>query len=275
MNNIFDEIEKIAEKTEANDQQTREQAISTLGGITKSLLAAAVPFAAFMLAAPNKMKAANSGVNDIIIDTLNFALTLEYLESSYYTQGVGSSIIPQADIVVFQTIQGHETQHVAYLQNAITGLGGTYSTAPTFDFTAGGMFTPFSNYQQFLDLSQAFEDTGVRAYKGQAANLVTNLPVLTAALQIHSVEARHACEVRRLRTSLGNDNIKGWITGANYGTLPSSTAPIYAGEDNISQGGLTLSSTIITSTVPTTAYTEAFDEPLSMQVVLSIVQPFL
>jgi hypothetical protein len=52
-------------------------------------------------------------------------------------------------------------------------------------------------YAQFLALAQAFEDTGVRAYKGQAANLIST-DLLTAALQIH-VEARHASEVRRLR----------------------------------------------------------------------------
>ena len=43
-----------------------------------------------------------------------------------------------------------------------------------------------------------FEDLGVAAYKGQAANLIENDAILTAALQIHSVEARHAAEVRRI-----------------------------------------------------------------------------
>jgi hypothetical protein len=45
------------------------------------------------------------------------------------------------------------------------------------------------------------------AYKGQATNLISTPDLLTAALQIHSVEARHASEVRRLR------GLKGWITG--------------------------------------------------------------
>jgi rubrerythrin len=61
------------------------------------------------------------------------------------------------------------------------------------------VFFSFTDYQQFLALAQAFEDTGVRAYKGQAANLMSKPDLLTAALQIHSVEARHASEVRRLR----------------------------------------------------------------------------
>ena len=65
-------------------------------------------------------------------------------------------------------------------------------------------------------LAQAFEDTGVRAYKGQAGNLISNSAYLTAALQIHSVEARHASYIRDLinpgsfsdlstLTSLGSD----------------------------------------------------------------------
>ena len=43
-----------------------------------------------------------------------------------------------------------------------------------------------------------FEDLGVAAYKGQAGNLMASDEILTAALQIHSVEARHAAEVRRI-----------------------------------------------------------------------------
>ena len=50
----------------------------------------------------------------------------------------------------------------------------------------------------FLTLSQTFEDLGVAACKGQAATLMGNGDILTTALQIHSVEARHAAMVRRI-----------------------------------------------------------------------------
>ena len=67
------------------------------------------------------------------------------------------------------------------------------------DFTAGGKYADvFSNFKTFLALSQTFEDLGVAAYKGQAGNLMGYGAILTAALQIHSVEARHAAEVRRI-----------------------------------------------------------------------------
>jgi hypothetical protein len=103
-----------------------------------------------------------------IVDVLNFALTLEYLESSFYNAGVGTSgLIPASDLAIFQQIQKHENAHVAFLESV---LGSAAVAKPTFDFTAGGMFADvFSNYATFQAVSQAFEDTGVRAYKGQAA----------------------------------------------------------------------------------------------------------
>lgn len=115
----------------------------------------------------------------------------------------------------------------------------------------------------FLALSNAFEDTGVRAYKGQAAALMGSGDVLTAALDIHSVEARHASEVRRLR------GIKGWISNAEANGLPGA---IYAGEDNRTQAMVDV--TTIT-TASATSVTEAFDEPLTKDQVLAIAGLFI
>lgn len=215
-------------------------------------------FAALMQSAPS------------VVDVLNYALTLEYLESTFYTMGVGaSSLIPEADLAIFQTIQQHESAHVDFLKAQIQAMDGTPVDQPSFDFTAGGSFPdPFSNYSVFQALSQAFEDTGVRAYKGQAGNLMSNAAVLTAALEIHSVEARHASEVRRLRGQ------KGWITGAH--TDIAGADSIYAGEDATSQAGVAIDSLPgVSGTLGANAASEAFDEPLSMEEVLSIVGPFI
>ena len=65
--------------------------------------------------------------------------------------------------------------------------------------TAGGKYADASRTSIRFDLSQTFEDLGVAAYKGQAANLIANGDILTTALRIHSVEARHAAEVRKHR----------------------------------------------------------------------------
>jgi hypothetical protein len=239
----------------------RESLTKGLGFGLKAALAA-VPFG---LMETFTNKAVAGPTNPTIVGILNFALTLEYLESTFYTMGLSTSgLIPSADMAVFAQISKHETDHVALLKSTIISLQGTPVAEPGFDFTAGGTFPDvFSNYQTFLALSNAFEDTGVRAYKGQAAALQGAGAVLTAALDIHSVEARHASEVRRLR------GLKGWITEAQANGLP---AAIYTGEDNTVEGGINV--TTVTS-APVASVTEAFDEPLTMSAVLAIAGPFI
>ena len=204
---------------------------------------------------------AAEGLSGIVTDVLNFALTLEYLESDFYTRGVGTSGLIPADMQpVFDQIRKHEVAHVALLRNV---LGSKAVAMPTFDFTAGGMFGDvFSNMQTFAALAQAFEDTGVRAYKGQAANLMGNKAVLQTALQVHSVEARHACQVRRMREQ------KGWITNSERGNLPPATQGIYDGENNRFQF-------LLARPGSSSTWTEAFDETLTKGQVLGIVAPFI
>lgn len=204
---------------------------------------------------------AADGLSGIVTDVLNFALTLEYLEAEFYTRGVATSGLIPADMQpVFDQIRKHEVAHVALLRNV---LGSRAVPMPAFDFTAGGMFADvFSNAQTFAALAQAFEDTGVRAYKGQAANLMGNKAVLTTALQVHSVEARHACQVRRMREQ------KGWISGSDRGILPAAAQAVYNGENNRFQFILAQPGSGI-------SWTEAFDETLTKGQVLDIVAPFI
>ena len=147
-----------------------------------------------------------------IVEVLNFALTLEYLEDEFYRTALQSNnLIPAETKSTFETIGKHEAAHVALLSDA---LGPQAVKKPEFDFTAKGAFGDvFSNYKTFLALSQAFEDTGVRAYKGQAGNLKGSDEILTTALQIHSVEARHAAEVRLIRGQ------PAWIISSSRGDL--------------------------------------------------------
>ena len=188
-----------------------------------------------------------------LTDALQLALTLEYLEDEYYRIGLATSgLIQNADRTVFMQISKHETAHVAFLKTALTSLGQTPGTKPTFDFTAGGNFSPFTDYNQFLILAQAFEDTGVRAYKGQAGNVMSNKDILQAALQIHSVEARHASQVRRMRAN------KGWIELANGGNMPAATNAVYAGEGVTNQAGFNTASAFGPE-----AGSAAYDEVLS------------
>jgi hypothetical protein len=249
---------------------TRRDALRGAGLWGMGLAMASVPLALGALA---KSTFAQSGLPQEVVDVLNFALTLEELEAEFYVMGMNASgLIPEMDRQIFGTIRGHEVAHVEFLRNTL----GTEAVAkPTFDFTAGGMFAPFTDYEQFKALSQAFEDTGVRAYKGQAPVLLQSKPVLRAALQIHSVEARHASEVRRLRGGFADlEPQQGWITLNVRGPgMPEATQPVYNGEENVVQAGIN-----ITTLPPASAASqasEAFDEPLTKAEVLMIVDPFI
>jgi rubrerythrin len=244
---------------------------STSRATAAGLAMASIPIA---LAAASRDVFAQGGLPQNVINVLNFALTLEYLESTFYDLGLGvHHIVPHRDREIFEQIRRHENEHVAYLKAA---LGSAAIAKPKFDFSGGGgsgdgpFRHVFRDYDTFKALSQAFEDTGVRAYKGQAANLITVKAILTVALQIHSVEARHASEVRRLRGEF-RDRIphRGWIT-QNFTDIPG-TAANYAGEQNVDQGGVD----IVTLGFPIDAATEAFDEPLTTQQVLAIASAFI
>lgn len=238
---------------------SRRDALGRLGATVATVAVASAPLALGVMA--RDAFAQGAGIPQGIRDVLNFALTLEYLEDEFYKAGLAApGLIPGSARTVFQQIGKHETAHVVLLRNV---LGSQAVAKPAFDFTAGGSFPDvFSNYQTFLALAQGFEDTGVRAYKGQAGNLITDNGTLTVALQIHSVEARHAAQVRRMR------NQKGWITNAT--TDVAALAAVYAGDGETMQAGVSTA-----GFVSAAAASEAFDEPLTREAVLAIAGMFI
>jgi ferritin-like protein len=235
----------------ANAVVSRRGAVTRTGKLAGAVAVASMPAALGMFT--RKAFAQIPGLPADIVTVLNFALTLEYLESEFFQTGLDTAgLIPDTDLPIFETIAAHEAAHVLLLQGV---LGTSAVPKPTFDFTAGGVFNPFADYEIFKALSQGFEDTGVRAYKGQAPALMADNDILTTALQIHSVEARHASAIRRLRGQ------KGWITG-NQTDVPQ-LLPIYAGEE--AANGSAISA----------AAAEAFDEPLTMDQVNAIAALFI
>jgi len=224
-----------------------------------------------------------------VVDILNYALTLEYLEAEFYSTALASQALPipaGAPRNAITTIGAHETAHVAYLKAAIMGAGGTPVTKPTFDFSGGsgsndGPFKDaFTNYGLFLAVAQTFEDTGVRAYKGQAAMdaLMANNDVLQVALQIHSVEARHASHIRQMRKANGSlvptgVNVKPWITGKQSGIDTTAVQASYNGEELTTQA--TVNIVNIAPGIDADIASEAFDEPLTKEQVLDIVKIFI
>ena len=256
LNNAFwsaidpDALDRIGSRRDAVREMVRVGRTAALASIPVALAASAKP--AFGQSLPQN-----------VIDVLNFALTLEYLENEFYIQGLATSgLIPGVDRAVFETIQAHEQAHVEFLAGA---LGSAAVAKPTFDFTAGGALPTFTDYTTFKLLSQAFEDTGVRAYKGQAPALVGNDAILEAALTIHSVEARHAAHVRRM------NGYQGWIPLDQPGA-PAAIQATYAGEEDPSALGINF---LDVANVSIESATEAFDEPLSMADTLAIAGQFI
>ena len=87
-----------------------------------------------------------------IVDILNFALTLEYLEADFYNMATAASgLIAASEVASFNLIKKHENAHVDFLKSTITTLGGSPVAKPEFDFTAGGAFpTVFTITKFFL-----------------------------------------------------------------------------------------------------------------------------
>lgn len=270
--NVIDEIQQV--DPEFQDRiSPRRDAIKNITSFGSKVAVAALPFAFSTLFKKAYGQTAGTDVNSV----LNFALTLEYLEAYFYNQGLAqANLIPAADRGYFTTVAGHENAHVAFLKSV---LSTNAVASPTFDLTAKGTFADvLTNYNTYLAVAETFEDTGVRAYKGQAGFLLGNQVVLTAALQIHAVEARHASAIRYLRASKGV-NIKPWISGSSTVSNDTGIAAVnasYAGENNTMQGGVDITTLNgVSGKTPFTAAIEAFDEPLDKASVLAIVTPFI
>ena len=256
---------------------TRRLAMRSFAGLGKKLSLTALPLALGSMF----QKAYGQAGNPVILDVLNFALTLEYLEYRFYQIAVDSpNLIPTGvALTAITSIRDNEQAHVNFLKATITALGGTPVAEPAFDFSGGngsgnGDFKQvFANYSLFLAVAQTFEDTGVRAYKGQAGNLLQTGNILEAALNIHSVEARHASHIRQMRKLNDNADVKPWITGKDSGIGPAVQAS-YDGEENTMQAGVNIVN-IGGQTISINAATESFDEPLTKAQVLAIVDPFI
>lgn len=269
LQNIIREIETVDPEFPERISPRRE-VIKNMTGFGKKIALGALPFALGSLFTKAYGQTQPTAINDI----LNFALTLEYLEAEFYTKGaaVHASTTGAAGLTI---IRNDENNHVAFLKSV---LGTNAVAKPTFDFTAKGTFPdPFvaANYDVFLALAQAFEDTGVRAYKGQAPNLMSNKTVLTAALNIHSVEARHASHIRQMRKARGA-SLKPWITGKDLGGIPAAAQPVYNGEELDTQATVKITGIVADGiTISAAAATEAFDEPLGYADVLNIAKLFM
>jgi hypothetical protein len=155
------------------------------GGVAVAMSLTTVPGAVSI----RSLAAAQELTSDI--DVLNYALTLEHLEYSFYRDGIGlfsfgQDSRGQSIDTNFAAIRDHEGAHVETLASVIADLGGTPAEEATYDF--GDAFT---DPMAFMMTAAALENTGVSAYDG-AGQFITDPELLTAAGSIVAVEARHA-----------------------------------------------------------------------------------
>ncbi|SMY21853.1 unnamed protein product [Zymoseptoria tritici ST99CH_1A5] len=154
----------------------------------------ATAFAALSAAAPTKRQATKGGPSDGVI--LNYALTLEHLENTFYKEVLQKFTLADFQAVgldnVFyknlQTISSDEQTHVEFLTTALTAAGVTPVVANEYNFG-------LTDVPSFLTLVNILEGVGVSAYLG-AAQFIASGDYLTAAGSILTVEARHSAYLR-------------------------------------------------------------------------------
>jgi Ferritin-like domain len=124
----------------------------------------------------------SSGTSDVAI--LNYALTLEYLETEFYAKVIAAGLFSGKVGSLVKSFGAQEASHVVALKGAVVKFGGTPVAKPVGKF-------PITSASQVAELAYTVENLGAAAYLGQAAN-IQSPEVLASALAIHSVEARHA-----------------------------------------------------------------------------------
>lgn len=175
-------------------------------GFLGSMLAAT---AAAATVSNSRSSFAQTSATPSIVDVLNFALNLEYLEANFYlyvstgagltnaqngsgvaVQGAPTQLpLDAGTLAVAKALAQDEVNHIADLKAAIGTLGGTPISQPLINLAANG---PVTTQAQFLAAARQFTALGGSAYAGSAQFLVSNTTVLQTAAQILGAEGQHA-----------------------------------------------------------------------------------
>jgi hypothetical protein len=194
--------------------------------------AGAASFGAFVLAACGSSSSSSSSTaaapaattssssaNTTDIGILNYALTLEYLETAFYAKVIEAKLFSGAAGALLKTFGAQEAQHVAALKAAVTSLGGTPVAKPESKF-------PITTAAATAELAYTVENLGASAYLGQAP-LIQSKQVLASALAIHTIEARHAASIGTLvKKSLTPDG--GFAKPADMSEVLAAVKPFLA-----------------------------------------------
>lgn len=168
--------------------------IAACGSSSKSSTASTAKAAAPSSSATGSGTSTNSATATAAASTgdlaiVNYALTLEYLESEFYKKVIASGLFKGAVLSTIKTFGSEEDQHVVALKKVAMSLGKP-APMPTGKF-------PVKSATQVATLAATVENLGAAAYLGQAP-LIQSKEILAAALSIHSIEARHAATLNLL-----------------------------------------------------------------------------
>jgi len=124
------------------------------------------------------------------LGVLNYALTLEYIETSFYTAALRTGRVTGRTAKLFNQFNAEESAHIGVLTAAVRKLGGKPPTAPKTIF-------PLDTQEMILSTASQLETVGAGAYLGQL-DVIQSKSVLATALSIHTVEGRHAATLNQL-----------------------------------------------------------------------------
>jgi rubrerythrin len=185
-----DELAQAGERADASRRRFLQLAAPVAAGGLAAFLSACGS-SSDPATADDKSSDAQSPKGGHDLAVVNFALTLEYIESDFYDKVVSAGMFSGQVGALMTLIRSHEREHVAALEALAKKLGGPVAEKPQTRFPLGG------SPRSVLRLAATLENTGAAAYLGQAATL-GNKEVLASALAIHTIEARHAAKLNRL-----------------------------------------------------------------------------
>ena len=169
-----------------------EEAAEVLPPSTRrELLRGAVVGGTALLAGLGAASAAEAAVahtkRDISI--LRFDLVLEYLQAGLYTEAERLGALKPETLAWARVVGAHERAHAKAIR---TLLGSKAIRSPSFDYRG-----VTSNEEAFVKTAVAFEELTAALLKWQAVRLDSRA-IIAAAVQLHSVETRHAAWIRHV-----------------------------------------------------------------------------